>query len=255
MILFQRIFSDKFVNRVAVANNLVLLAMYRFAYPFAFLLNRFGISPDQITTLSLLSSIAAFSALVLHASAGWFCLFWGVAVLLDFCDGTVARMSSRIATRAFRYDHMSDIFKMSLVVVGVAIRFDDVLLWILCSAFLFIHLYSEIVSHDLKFTLERSRVKIAMSSTTTSCAIEYPAVQRLRDRIPMIRILVTRLPFVFTTLQQLHVATTTFNGHTLLVFLILPIGGVITYTAMFYLTLLALRSCASDIRTLWRLRR
>jgi phosphatidylglycerophosphate synthase len=254
MILLQQIFSDKFVNRAAIANNLLLLAMYRLAYPFAVLLNRLRISPDQITTLSLLSAIMAFAALALHASAAWFCLFWGLAVLLDFCDGTVARMSSRIATRAFRYDHMSDIFKMGLVVVGVAIRFDAPFLWILCSAFLFVHLYSEIVSHDLKYAVERSKV-VAAAATPVPAGVDAQAALRLRDRVPAIRFLVTRLPFVYIFLQQLYVVTTTFNGHTLLVFLAFPIGGTCTYAALFYLTALALHGCVSGIRSLWRMRR
>ncbi|UCV06665.1 CDP-alcohol phosphatidyltransferase family protein [Dechloromonas denitrificans] len=254
MSLFQQIFSDKFVNRAAISNNRLLLAMYRFAYPFALLLNRLGISPDQITTLSLLSAILAFFALVLQASVAWFCLFWGLAILLDFCDGTVARMSSRIATRAFRYDHMSDIFKMCIVVVGVAIRFDDKFLWIGGTTFLFVHLYSEIVSHDLKHALERSNtVSTAMSPVAKAVEAEEP--RRLRDRVPAIRFVVTRLPFVYTLLQQFHVVLTTFNGHTLLVFLALPVGGSVTYVAMSYLTVLALRSCVNDIRTLWRMRR
>lgn len=254
MSLLQQIFSDKFVNRAAIANNLLLLVMYRLAYPFAVLLNRLRISPDQITTLSLLSAIAAFSALVLHASAAWFFLFWGLAVLLDFCDGTVARMSSRIATRAFRYDHMSDIFKMCLVVVGVAIRFDEPCLWALCSTFLFVHLYSEIVSHDLKYALERARVAAAAPVHAEGEAEVYTA-PRLRERIPAIRFLVTRLPFVYILLQQTYVATTTFNGHTLLVFLAFPVGGAWTYGALLYLTVLALHSCVSGILSLWRMRR
>lgn len=247
-----RFFYAGYVNKAAVENNSVLLLMYRLAYPFAFLLNRLRISPDQITTLSVLSAIVAFLSLLLHASAAWFCLFWGLAILFDFCDGTVARMSSRIATRAFRYDHMSDIFKMSLVVIGVAIHFDDVILWGLCSTFVFVHLYSEIVSHDLRHVLERLKAVIAVPPGDE---VEPRAASRLRDRVPAIRFLVTRLPFVYILLQQIYVVTTTFNGHTLLVFLALPIGGVSTYAAMSYLTILALRSCVSDIRTLWRMRR
>lgn len=235
---------------------MLLLAMYRFAYPFAFILNRIRISPDRITTLSLLSAALAFLTLVLHASYGWFCLFWGLAVLLDFCDGTVARMSSRIATRAFRYDHMSDIFKISLVVIGVAIRFDETPLWILCSTFLFVYLYSEIVNHDLRHTFERSKVtaEIRLPTPNTSDA-DGQATRRLRDRSLVIGFLFNRLRFVYIFLQQLYVATTTFNGHTLLVFLALPAGGMITYSAIFYLTLLATRGAVIDIRTLWRMRR
>jgi hypothetical protein len=251
MSLIQRIFSDKYVNRPAIANNLLLLAMYRFAYPFAFLLNRFGLSPDQITTLSLLSAFAAFAALILDASVAWFWLFWGLTVLFDFCDGTVARMSSRIATRAFRYDHMSDILKISLVVVGVAIRFEDTHLWALCSIFLFIYLYSEIVSHDLKRALEISKPNA--QSTFPEYKPQKP--QRIRDRVPVIGFVANRLPFFYNFLLQCFVAISTFNGHTLLVFMALPLGGAITYVTMSYLSTLSLLGCIVGIRQLWRMRR
>lgn len=251
MNVLQLIFSDKYVNRPAIANNLLLLSMYRFAYPFAFLLNRFGLSPDQITTLSLLSAIAAFAALILDASTALFCFFWGFTVLFDFCDGTVARMSSRIATRAFRYDHMSDIFKISLVSVGVAIRFGDAPLWTLCSVFLFTYLYSEIVSHDLKRTLELSNIDL----TPKAPEFELKKRQRIRDRVPVIRYIANRLPVFYTFLQQCFVAISTFNGHTLLVFFALPYGGDITYATLLYLTTLCLLSCGKGIRQLWRMRR
>ena len=252
MIRLQQVFTDKYANRVAVGNNHLLLVMYRLAYPIALLLHRLRLTPDQITTLSLLSAIMAFAALVLHAPAAWFCFFWGLTALFDVCDGTVARMSSRIATRAFRYDHMSDIFKMSLVVVGVAIRFDESCLWVLCSTFLFVLLYSEIVSHDLKYALERAK---GVAETPVHAEAEAHAAPRLRERIPAIHFLVTRLPFVYILLQQLYVATTTFNGHTLLVFLAFPFGGAWTYGALLYLTVLALHSCVSGILSLWRMRR
>ena len=255
MSLITQIFSEKFVNRAAIGNNLTLLTMYRFAFPFAVLLNRFGFSPDQITTLSLVSAFLALLTLVLHASAEWFCLFWGLTVLFDFCDGTVARMSSRIATRAFRYDHMSDILKMGLVVLGVAIRFDETILWGLCLTFLFVYLYSEIVSHDLTHTLALASVAVMNSSNEPHLSQEQQYAPRLRERIPLVRFVVNRMPFLYKILQQIHVALTTFNGHTLLVFLVLPIGGMVTYIAMIYLSLLALRSCVSDIRTLWQMRR
>jgi hypothetical protein len=252
MTLLQQIFSDAFVNRAAASNNPLMVVMYRLAYPFSFILNRTGISPDQITTLSLLSAIMAFFVLILHASIIWFILFWGIAVLLDFCDGTVARMSSRISTRAFCYDHMSDIVKISLVIVGVAIHFDDKTLWVLCSTFLFVHLYSEIVSHDLKNLTERWE---ATNSQLLPADVDSRIVPRVRDRILVVHFLVTRLPLVYRSLLQIYVIMTTFNGHTLLLFLALPLGGVWTYATVTYLIVLAVHSGVRSIRTLWSMRR
>ena len=96
------LFTDKFANRAATADNMLLLAMYRFVNPIAVLLNKIGFSPDQITTLSLISAVLAFIALVMDASFGLFVFFWIMVVVFDLCDGPVARMSFRISARAFR---------------------------------------------------------------------------------------------------------------------------------------------------------
>lgn len=252
MSFLDRVFSAQHAKS-SVENNHLMLIMYRLAYPFAVIFSRQKVSPDRVTTLSLLSAILAFVALVLNASTTWFCFFWGLAVLFDFCDGTVARISSQNATRVFRYDHMSDIFKISLVVVGIAIRFDSPYLWALTSVFLFVYLYSEIVSHDLKYALENSKSdELVLSLPPRGGSI---APQRIRDRVWVVGFVAYRLPFVYTFLLQCFMAISTFNGHTLLVFFALPLGGAITYVTLSYLTTLSLLSCMVSIRQLWRMRR
>jgi phosphatidylglycerophosphate synthase len=248
----DRIFSDQFVNRAAVSNNRLLLLMYRFAYPFARLLNKLNVSPDVITSLSLASAIFAFGSLVENAGSAWFCTFWGLTVLLDFCDGTVARMSNRIATRAFRYDHMSDIFKIFLVVLGAAIHFDERVIWVMSATFVFAYLYSEVLSHDLKHAVERKPVAVEVPVADNSARTREV---RLRERFPLLGFVVTKMPVVYGLIQLVYVAVTTFNGHTLLVFLALPFGGWITLIALAYLNILALHSCVAGIKSLWRMQR
>ena len=102
--IINRIFSEKYVTPGA---NVIQLLMYRIAYPFAVLLNKLHLSPNQITTQSLVFSILAFIALIYDEGWVWFSIFWGVSLLLDFCDGTVARMANKVSKTAFRYDHMS----------------------------------------------------------------------------------------------------------------------------------------------------
>lgn len=253
MSFFQRLFSEQYVNRGAIGGNMLLYAMYRFAYPFAYVLNCVGISPDAITTLSILSAIMAFVVLASGAAYGWFVLLWSLTILLDFCDGTVARMSGRIATRMFRFDHMSDMVKIGLVVLGTAIRFGETPLWVLGLSFVFLYLYSEIVHHDLKHISERARAAAAVTDAPSS---EGPAPRGgLRDRNPAVRFLADRLPWLYKLLWQIYIAVTTFNGHTLLVFLLLPFGGAVTYAALSYLILLSLRDGVRGVRTLWRMQR
>ena len=102
----DRWFSEKYINKEAVAGNPILLLMYRAAYSPSLLLNAVGLSPNQITVLSIAFSVLAAVALGSSADALYFIVFWCLSVLFDFCDGTVARMSNRISRVAFQFDHM-----------------------------------------------------------------------------------------------------------------------------------------------------
>jgi len=254
MSFLQHVFSEQYVNRGAIGSNMLLYAMYRFAYPFAFVLNRLGVTPDAITTLSILTAILAFASLVLDAPYPWFVLLWALTILLDFCDGTVARMSERIATRMFRFDHMSDMGKIGLVVLGTALRSDETAVWVLGFVFVFLYLYSEIMNHDLKHVSARADAAPAVSAAPQAEAgAQQP--RGLRQRIPAVRMFAERLPWAYALVHALYVAVTTFNGHTLLVFLLLPFGGAVTYAALSYLILLSLRDSIVGVRTLWRMQR
>ena len=257
MKIFDRIFSDRYVNKAATVDNAFLLGMYRFVYPFAYQLNRFGLTPDQITTLSLLSAVLGFISLATDADPFWFWLCWGCMILFDFCDGTVARMSNRVSTRAFRYDHMGDIFKIFLVVLGAALRFNDQQLWILGAIFVFVYPYSEIVAHDLKYRLERTP-KVAAD---VHALIEFSPAQdevprpRLRERIPLIGLMVKKTPWLHSAIRQAYICVTTFNGQTLLVFLALPVGGWVAKVTLLYVLALIFKSCLVDIKLLWQMPR
>ena len=105
-------------------------------------------NPNKITTLSIVFSLLAAITLI-ETSYLWFCIFWFFAILLDFCDGTVARMTDNFSNRAFDYDHMSDLFKMAIILLSVSIYYSSKLIWILSFLSSFLLLYYTIINHDL----------------------------------------------------------------------------------------------------------
>lgn len=247
----NRIFSQRYVNQGAVVGNVVLLLMYRFAYPFAVLLNKLGLSPNQITSCSLGFSIAAFLSLVFHEGWGLFALFWTCSVLFDFCDGTVARMTNRVSKSAFRYDHMSDIFKINLVVFGVGLRNDEVLYWILCCAFMFCYTYSELVDHDLNTAIARARNKNSTGQVVNG-EEQQGKGQSKSGRTGWLK---GNFPFGVNILSNLFAMIIGFNGHTLLVFFALPFGGWVTITTLLYLIFITLIYGLRCINTLCHMSR
>lgn len=245
---FSHLFSAEYAKW---SENAVLVLMYRLAYPFAYQLNKLNFSPNLITSLSLMFSILAFVALVFDQGYKLFCLYWAIAVLLDFCDGTVARMANRVSKSAFRYDHMSDIFKISLLLLGVGIHFDNLAYWILSATLIFTYTYSEILSHDLKnMTASKSLSNPQVQSVAT--IIEK---KRLRERFLLIGYAARKFPLAVSLARQIYTTLTTFNGHTLLVFFLLPVGGWVTMVALAYLILLTVVSSISNIKLLWKMNR
>jgi phosphatidylglycerophosphate synthase len=241
-----RVFSDKYVNHAAVVDNYLLLLMYRFAYPFAAGLNRLHLSPNVITALSLLFSL--FSFLALSFDKGWilFTTFWGLTVLLDFCDGTVARMANKVSKSAFRFDHMSDLIKISLVIMGVAIRYNDLLIWMLAFAASFLFMYSDALNRELNFATKLQKPVVGGDAPA--------AAVRLRNRYRIIAWAV-RYEHLLKGYKNLQTILLTINGHTLLLFFIFPFGPEISILGFVYLIFIELWAVKSRLLPLIAMRR
>lgn len=232
MTFFQRInsfFSGQYANHVAIGNNLLLLLMYKFAYPFAAKLSEAGFSPNQITTMSIILSVAA--ALSLITDDGWtlFLMFWSGALLLDFCDGTVARKTNTVRKTAFRYDHTSDLIKIFLIILAVGIRYNEQLIWIFSLGASFSFMFFMVVNHDLStaksrfFQSEQTTMhNVEIQTNGQSSNIRKPL--RIRSKI----------------LKAIYAAVMTINGHTLLVFFVFPFGGHWALLGLSYLVTISL---------------
>lgn len=249
--IIDRIFSDQYVNHGAVAKNVLLLVMYRFAYPFAVLLNTLHLSPNQITSSSLVFSIFSFIALVLDDGWVLFTAFWGVTVLLDFCDGTVARMSNRVSKSAFRYDHMSDLFKISLVILGTGLRYDNYHIWVLAFSACFLFMYGDTLNHVLEYTAKHPpKLQGTLSSQSVSCT---PYV-RFRDRYRIAAWLV-KYRTLISIGENAYAALLSVNGHTLLLFLLFPLGEELASWGLAYLVFVLVWNIRSRMALLIPMRR
>lgn len=236
--LIDRIFTDKHANHAAIGDNYLLMLMYRFASPFAVFLHRLGMTPNWITTWSLTFSLLAFIALAFDEGWGWFAAFWGMSVLLDFCDGTVARMSDGVSKVAFRYDHMSDLFKIALVILGVGLRYDETMVWLLAFSLCFAFLYSDLLNRELYFVNK-------MRATNNSS--QKPNTGKRSVAIARIANLLSKNRTLYSVAKSIWVGLFTFNGHTLLLFFVFPLGVEFVILAFIYLTLICLIAIRSRI--------
>ncbi len=219
------IFSDQFVNKTANKENILLISMYRFAYPFSLILNKLNLNPNQVTVASLILTILACTSLIYLSAPLLFSIFWSLAILFDFCDGTLARMTGKLRTSAFRIDHFTDLIKLFLLFVSTGFYFNETNLWALLITALFCYLLFGILQQELdnysKNQEFSSRGSLPRKSILGSFASNLPSFLK--------KIFMSTFSIFFTI-----------NGHTLLVFIFLPYSLSLTFTLLVYFGLVSL---------------
>lgn len=98
--------------------NLVVLALYRITLPVSRHFARWGFHPDLISVASVISTVIACVAFLGRAQVVTFMACWTLAILLDFCDGVVARLRGLAGRSRLDLDPLLDILKLALVIVS-----------------------------------------------------------------------------------------------------------------------------------------
>jgi phosphatidylglycerophosphate synthase len=85
-----------------------------------------AVRPNHITTLRLLTGVAACVALAWGTRAGlwWGGGLWLVSAFLDRADGELARLGNMMSPQGHRYDYLSDVWVNTLffVAIGIGLR-------------------------------------------------------------------------------------------------------------------------------------
>jgi archaetidylinositol phosphate synthase len=92
-----------------------------------------AVTPNHLTTLRLLSGLAACACFALGSSAGmvWGGAIWLVSALLDRADGELARIGNMMSEGGHRYDYYTDILINTafFVAIGVGLRHGNLGDW------------------------------------------------------------------------------------------------------------------------------
>jgi archaetidylinositol phosphate synthase len=85
------------------------------------------VRPNHLTTLRLLTGIAACVAFGLgtRAGMGWGGGLWLVSAFLDRADGELARLGNMMSAAGHRYDYLTDIWVNSLFFAGIGFGLRD----------------------------------------------------------------------------------------------------------------------------------
>lgn len=234
-------FSDRYANHSAIQGNFIVLWMYRFSYPLAVIFTKLKLTPNQITTLSLIFSIVACVSLVFLESNMVFAALWGISVILDLCDGTVARMNNNKSTSAFRYDHMSDLFKIYILTLSISLHFMDTTVWVMAVSASCLYLYNMVLTHDILKYKSKPNEKINSDKDLNN--------RRLRHRYSFVAWLV-KFRLVISFYKAFHSILLTVSAHTYLLFCLMPYNVTFTLSMLSYLALISILHAAVNIKTL-----
>ena len=239
------LFSDQYANKKAIGCNNLLHCMYRFAHPLSKLLYFARVKPNVITLMSCGAAIAAAYSIACLTNKLPFIIFWCLSILLDFCDGTVARMSGNVTRTAFRVDHMSDIAKISIIIIATGWHYESQEIWVLACFSTFIFLYSMLTQHDLNFALEVKNSK--NKSKQNSLSINSKSWKGEFKRFSVIVLDYLRIK---SYIKIFMAVTMTLNGHTLLLFIALVFNENTAKICFCYFILLCGMKTVSNIKYL-----
>jgi len=211
-----------YANKPAVENNPISMAMYILGYYVAISAAKLKITPDQLTWFSL--ALTIFSVISLHLQEPlWFAIFWGIAYLLDFADGTLARMTNKIGSKALRVDHMMDLIKISLIFAGFGVYYNELLIWLLSFSAATGYLFYTLLNHELDWVW---RVIDLNNTLYQNDIFQTAHVQRMGHgllyRIAKKTYLITRTTFL------------TIYGQTLMIFFLISMNKQIAYAVFTY---------------------
>ncbi|MCV0437837.1 MAG: CDP-alcohol phosphatidyltransferase family protein [Hydrogenophaga sp.] len=146
--------SNPYAKQDSLDYNPLNRLLYSAAYPLAIGFARLRVTPNQVTGLScFMSAIAGYA--MIQGSPWMFVCAWTLALLLDYCDGTVARMTGSVSQTAFRFDHTSDLIKVSGILICVALGYESTVMWIVASGAAIAFLVYNSLNLELKVARER----------------------------------------------------------------------------------------------------
>ena len=158
--------SDYFGS--ASKNNQVALIMYYLSYPIVLFFEKINFKPNHVTLLSTILSLISFFSLAYIQNVSLFALSFFFSQLLDHCDGTLARKTNQLSQHIINPDNISDIIKIFLTHLAIAIYFDQKLIWILSSISIFLFLFFKILTLMIseKKTKKRNKLNLLRNKYT-----------------------------------------------------------------------------------------
>ena len=225
----------KFAGPQCSYNPLIAL-VYLIAFPVVKISQKLGLTPNFITFCSFIFSLFAVYSLYENKLIQ-FTIFWFCSYILDFTDGTLARMTNNVRKTALRVDHLSDLIKIALIILGFGLYYDHKLMWVVVFVTNSLFFFYAVLNHDLCAVKKVVSVKNVIENGSDK--VKDQTKEKINKR-------------TFTNEIKRYYRNIFYvvDGHTLIIFFFIPLGKVWAYSFLSYFCLILSYQSMCRIRDL-----
>jgi len=205
----------------SIKDNLVQHFLYKLAFVFSHIFKYFRITPNQITFSSILLCLISCYFLY-NNQITLFLILWYISHFLDYCDGTLARLTAKTTKSLLRVDHFVDLIRIVITFLFISLFYNSNIIWVLTIVFLSLFFLSQILS------------------------LEYDAKKQVNPNFKYI-ISINKKNVFFKHFYNIFF---TFNGHTLFILGFIFINDFFAISIFCYLIFLNLKNMYSPLQFL-----
>lgn len=144
-------------------NNIIVWLLSHFSLPLSKFFNQLKITPNTLTFFSFICIVLGCKELI-NENFILFCSYLIISIILDICDGQVARMSGNVNSSNLDIDHITDIIKISLIFLSFGILINTKFNWIIIFLSNFFYLfYCFIISETNKIQIKNIKKRRRLS--------------------------------------------------------------------------------------------
>ena len=145
----------KYFTKNSSTNFIILIISY-ISYPLSLILKKTPFSANLITLNSLFFGIFSIYFIIFKNNFSLFLLFFYFSIILDFCDGQVARMKRTVNETEFDLDINVDLLKNCIIFTSIAYFYNDAFYWICTCLLIFLYTYF-IKTHLIISKIQKSK--------------------------------------------------------------------------------------------------
>ena len=208
--------SKKYFSNVA-KNNPPVLILYYIGYPLVIIFEKIRIHPNFVTLSSLFLTSFSFLYLLDLENLIYFYYVFFFSIILDHVDGPLARRTKKFTNNI---DHNCDIARILVMHLGLSIKFNFTLIYLLTIISIFLFLLHECLINIQKIQSQKNKKKFYKQAM-------------LRDKNILIK-LIFNIFIIGSVLKFFYRFCTTLQAQAVLIFIVSPINILYCKIVLFY---------------------